>query len=155
MFDPWASQLEQAALGNPKVNQMSTHNILLYYSNWIIFVFWPSLSLLFSAFRLKNTCLLQFAGNCDWNFQFEKCACNCLRTGTCWLDRAWFHCNAGTNVNQCKRLTRNHWHLKLMFVSFGSTIWIVTSESLPDTPLYYIIYSLCVCIRLVTILWFI
>ena len=30
MFDPRASQLEQAALGNPKVNQMANHNILLF-----------------------------------------------------------------------------------------------------------------------------
>ena len=30
MFDPRASQLEQAALGNPKVNQMSNRNILLF-----------------------------------------------------------------------------------------------------------------------------
>lgn len=30
MSDPRASQLEQAALGNPKVNQTSNHNILLF-----------------------------------------------------------------------------------------------------------------------------
>ena len=39
MSDPRASQLEQAALGNPKVNQTSNHNILLFGSRSSQFYF--------------------------------------------------------------------------------------------------------------------